>query len=182
MNTELRRSEMRLWKSFGASSVVLASFALVGCDEMTTQQDVDEAREAYREEVGEAREASKEAQQQVGQEVREAEEQRKKLEQTESDFASDQTRKEYLDRQTRRLDQLEAKVGDLKLRSTSLAGEAKTTWDNRIAAIESKCEEVRDKLDELKSAETSEWIAKRDDVELALNQVESQLAEVPQAP
>ena len=149
---------------------LIGAVSVAGCGiSTTTKDDVRTAQKKYDEQVEEAREAAKQADKQVGKEVREAEHARKKLEQTEADFASEQERKDYVERQTRQVEDIESTVAALEAKSQRMEGDAKTALDEHIDHIKEACNDARDKLDELELADVHEWPAKRDDVELAMS-------------
>lgn len=168
---------MSLWKMIVAGSCCLAAGALAGCDRATTKEDVEKARKEYEQQAQEAQEASRDAQKEVGKEVREADQAYEQLQEKKAEYASEQSRTDYVEHQNRELERSETVVSELKGRSKHLEGDAKSSLDDKIKVAEEKIDVARDKLAELKSAGVDEWTAKRDDVELAMKHVDEQLTQ-----
>ena len=166
---------MSLWRKILMAGVPLALFTFAGCAETTSEQDVAEARGAYREASQKAEEAKADGAADADQKAAAAEEARAKLEKTEADFTAEEARKEFLKEHDQHLATIDTAVKELKDRAGKLEGPQKDQLNESIVRIEEKCDAARDKLAEVKKAPVGEWQTKQEDAEKAMTEADMEL-------
>jgi hypothetical protein len=166
---------MSIWRKMLMAGVPLALFTFAGCAETTTEEDVAQAQQAYREASQKAEEAKAEGAQDAEQKAAAAEEARAKLEKTEADFVAEEARKEFIKQHEEHLATVDTSVKELKDQAGKMEGEKKDQLNEAIGRIEEKCDAAREKLAEVKKAPASEWETKRDDVDKAMAEVDMEV-------
>jgi chromosome segregation ATPase len=87
-------------------------------------------------------------------------------------------KKTYLRKMAERLEQLDAKVGELKAKAAKAGGEAKGEIDKKAAELTAKQQEARQKLQELKEAGAEKWDSLKGRAEKAQHSLEEAVAKI----
>jgi len=87
-------------------------------------------------------------------------------------------KKTYLRKMAERLEQLDAKVAELKAKTTKGGGEAKGEIDKKAADLTVKQQEARKKLQELKEASAEKWDSLKSRAEKAQHNLEEAVAKI----
>jgi len=87
-------------------------------------------------------------------------------------------KKTYLQKMAERLEQLDAKVAELKAKATKAGAEAKGEIDKKVAELTAKQQEARQKLQELKEAGAEKWESLKGRAEKARDSLEEAVTKI----
>jgi chromosome segregation ATPase len=87
-------------------------------------------------------------------------------------------KKTYLRKMAERLEQLDAKVAELKAKGVKVREEAKGEIDKKGAEVTAKQQEARQKLQELKEAGAEKWDSLKGRAEKAQHNLEEAVAKI----
>jgi hypothetical protein len=87
-------------------------------------------------------------------------------------------KKSYLKKMAEGLEQLDAKVAELKAKAAKAGEEAKEEIDKKVAELTAKQQEARQKLQELKEAGGEKWESLKGRAEKARDSLEETLTKI----
>jgi chromosome segregation ATPase len=116
----------------------------------------------------EVREARREGDQKILKEQREADDAQQKLRETQRKFASEQSRKDFVNQAEAGLNEVDQTIDRLKKQADTATPARKTTLQQKTDAVKQHRDHVKDTLKELKSADVNSWFHKHAAVDQAL--------------
>ncbi len=87
-------------------------------------------------------------------------------------------KEKYRQAMANKLKDLSVKITALKTKAAAMSGAAKTGFDRGVNTLEAKAQELRKRLDDLKTASAKQWETMREDIEARLKNLEDNFAQV----
>jgi predicted nucleic acid-binding Zn-ribbon protein len=87
-------------------------------------------------------------------------------------------KKSYLQKMAEGLEQLDAKVSELKAKAAKAGEDAKVEIDKRVSELTAKQQEAREKLQELKEAGAEKWESLKGRAEKAKDNLEEAVTKI----